>query len=234
MECDFRCDLSHRQGVTVHHFPQVSRMCDASHMANGHDMEALRQSLQRAMDERGIKAKPLAIAAGLGETAVRDILSGRTQNVQVGTLHKIAEILDWPVTDLIGEEGVLVAGKIGAGGVVLFAEESDPRFVKRPPGAAGTFVALEVKGESMLPVYRDGDIVYIRRDHDGVLPQYIGEECAVHTVEGGTFLKVLAAGSEAGRYTLRSFNAEDMVNTELVWASPVVFVMRRPIQVKAD
>lgn len=186
--------------------------------------------MQHAMDERGIKAKPLAIAAGLGETAVRDILKGKTNTVQVGTLHKIAEILDWPVSDLIGEEEVPVGGKIGAGGVVLFEEDAEKRTVRRPPGALGPLMALEVQGESMLPVYRDGDIIYIRRDHEGVLPQYIGEECAVHTLEGGTFLKVLASGSEPGLFTLRSFNAADMENVELVWAAPVLFVMRRPLR----
>lgn len=203
-------------------------------MSNGHDMDALRAALQRAMDERGIKAKPLAIAAGLGETAVRDILKGKTQNVQVGTLHKLAEILDWPVSDLVGEEGVPVGGCIGAGGMILFAEDNEGRTVPRPPGALGTLLALEVKGDSMLPVYREGDVIYIRRDHDGILPQYLGEECAVHTVDGGTFLKVLSAGSQPDRFTLRSFNAVDMDNVEVLWASPVLFVMRRRLRIGAN
>jgi phage repressor protein C with HTH and peptisase S24 domain len=78
----------------------------------------------------------------------------------------------------------------------------------------------------MMPVYRDGDIIYVNRDHEGVLPQYIGEECAVHTVDGGTFLKILAVGAQPNRYTLRSFNAADMADVEVVWATPVLFVMR--------
>jgi hypothetical protein len=57
-------------------------------------------------------------------------------------------------------------------------------------------MALLVVGDSMRPVYRDGDIVYVRRDHDGVLPDYLGEECAVHTPSGGTFLKTLAPGTK--------------------------------------
>jgi phage repressor protein C with HTH and peptisase S24 domain len=87
-------------------------------------------------------------------------------------------------------------------------------------------MALRVAGDSMMPVYRDGDIIYVSRDHEGVLPEYIGEECAVHTAEGGTFLKVLSLGSEPNRFTLRSFNAGDMADVEVIWATPVLFVMR--------
>jgi phage repressor protein C with HTH and peptisase S24 domain len=94
-------------------------------------------------------------------------------------------------------------------------------------------LALKVDGDSMLPRYDSGDIIYIRRDHEGVLPEYIGYHCAVHTREGGTFLKILEQGTEPGRYTLLSHNAPPMRNVELVWASPVLFVFpRRPFPEK--
>lgn len=88
-------------------------------------------------------------------------------------------------------------------------------------------MALRVVGASMLPKYEDGEIIYVARDHDGVMPEYLGRYCAVRTADGGTFLKILAPGTEPDRYTLRSLNAEDMVNVEVVWASPVLFVMPR-------
>jgi phage repressor protein C with HTH and peptisase S24 domain len=90
-------------------------------------------------------------------------------------------------------------------------------------------MALEVSGSSMLPKYESGDIIYVRRDHEGVLPSYIGKYCAIRTADGGTYLKILAAGTEPGRYTLRSLNAEDMTNVEVLWASPVLFVMPRQL-----
>lgn len=86
-------------------------------------------------------------------------------------------------------------------------------------------MALQVVGSSMLPKYEHGDVVYVRRDHDGILPNYMGRYCAVRTSEGGTFLKILSSGSEPERYTLRSLNAPDMENVEVTWASPVLFVM---------
>lgn len=188
------------------------------------DLSQFRESLQRIMRSKGIKAKRLSKVAGLGETAVRDILDKGVEP-RVGTLIKIADALEVPASSLFGSQ-VPVLGKVGAGGCILFEESDEPELVDRPPGATGRLMALRVTGESMLPVYRDGDIVYVNRDHEGVLPDYLGEECAVHTVDGGTFLKVLALGSQPNRFTLRSFNAGDMENVELLWATPVLFVMR--------
>lgn len=190
----------------------------------GIDINAIRAALRREMQRKGFKAKRLAKAAGLGETAVRDILE-TVDDPRVGTLIKIADALDIPASSLFGNQ-VPVLGKIGAGGSILFEEADEPELVDRPPGAAGKLMALRVTGDSMMPVYRDGDIIYVHRDHEGVMPEYIGEECAVHTVEGGTFLKVLALGTEPNRYTLRSFNAADMADVEVLWATPVLFVMR--------
>lgn len=200
-------------------------MWDKPHMGEVLDIHAIRATLQRAMDRRGIKAKPLAIAAGLNETAVRDVLE-RSDNPRVGTLLKLADALEMPVTDFF-QGRVPLLGKIGAGGSILFDEDPEPETVEAPPGeAAARMMALLVVGDSMRPVYRDGDVVYVRRDHDGVLPDYLGEECAVHDTSGGTYLKTLAPGTKAGCYTLRSFNADDIENVEVVWASPVLFVKR--------
>lgn len=221
-----KCDLSPRQGVIFRRLPESGTLCQVTGVSEIVDLEAVREALRRQMLKKGIKAKKLARAAGLGETAVRDILDHGIEP-KVGTLIKIADALEVPASSLFGAH-VPVLGRVGAGGSVLFEEETDePELVDRPPGAVGRLMALRVTGDSMMPVYRDGDIVYVARDHEGVLPEYIGEECVVHTVEGGTFLKTLAIGSQFNRYTLRSFNAADMENVELIWASRVEFVMKR-------
>lgn len=190
-------------------------------------MEAVRAALDRHMKARDIKRKPLAKQAGLGETAIRDIFDPKRNDVRASTLVKLAEFFEVPVDDLAGRERVFIAGKIGAGGCILFEEYDEPVEVPRPPAAAGKLVALEVQGDSMLPRYDEGDVIYIKREHEGVLPQYIGEHCAVHLADGGTFLKVLEEGTELGRFTLHSHNAPPMRNVEVVWATPVLFVMPR-------
>ena len=208
--------------------------CDMTRMA---EIEAIREEIERAMKAKGFSKRSLSKAADLSESAVRDLMS-RTDNPGIGTLRKIAEALEMPVDQLTGAGlKVPVLGNIGAGGEILFAVDPDLELnelddfpsVPRPPLVSGRLMALRVVGASMLPKYEDGDIIYVRRDHDGVLPKYLGRYCAVRTTEGGTYLKILSPGSQAGRYTLRSLNAPDMENVEVEWASPVLFVM--PAQV---
>lgn len=200
--------------------------CDTVPMG---DIHAIREAIEREMKLKGFSRRSLSAAAGLSESAVRDLLT-RTSNPGIDTLRKVAEAMEMPVDALTGAGlTVPVLGKIGAGGQILFAtdfvEEGDLPSAPRPPLVVGRLMALEVVGSSMLPKYEAGDIVYVRRDHEGILPSYIGKYCAVRTIDGGTFLKLLGAGGVPDRYTLRSLNAEDMTDVEIEWASPVLFVM---------
>lgn len=197
------------------------------------EIEEIRAAIEEAMRAKGFSRRSLSTAAGLSESAVRDLLT-RTDNPGISTLRRVAEALEMPFDKITGAAATVpVLGNIGAGGEVLFVADPDaelfdlPAFpsVPRPPLATGRLMALAVVGSSMLPKYEDGDIVYVRRDHDGLLPAYLNRYCAVRTSDGGTFLKILASGSEPERYTLRSLNAPDMENVEVVWASPVLFVM---------
>lgn len=193
------------------------------------DINVFRKRLDALMGERKIARKPLAKKAGLGETAIRDIYDPKRQDVRVGTLVKLAEYFEMSVDDLIDEPDIRLAGRIGAGGEVLFEAVDDPEapVVPRPPGASGTMMALLVVGASMLPKYEDGDIVYVRRGNQGIPKKAIGEYCAIRTVDGGTYLKILSKGSVPGRFTLRSLNAPDMENVEVEWASPVLWTKQR-------
>lgn len=196
-------------------------------MATSINIQAIRERIEAAMELKGFSRRSLSVKAGLSQTAVRDVLE-RTGNPGIGTLHKIAEALELPADALSGIEDVPLEGEIGAGGLIAyFKDDLEREMVPRPPLAFGRLMALRVSGASMLPKYEAGDIVYVRRDHDGVLPEYLGRYCAVHLSDGGTYLKRLAPGTEPDRYTLQSLNAADMANVEVVWASPVLYVMPR-------
>lgn len=204
--------------------------CDMAPMS---DVEAIRAAIEAAMAEKGFSRRSLSKAAELSESAVRDLLT-RTDNPGIGTLRRIAEALEMPIDRLTGAALMVpVLGNIGAGGEVIFLADPDLEVndaggfdvVPRPPMVTGRLMALAVVGASMLPKYEDGDVIYVRRDHDGILPAYLNRYCAVRTGDGGTYLKILSSGSEFGRYTLRSLNAPDMENVEVTWASPVLFVM---------
>lgn len=229
MTGDNMCEISHGQAPSRGIFrvsPRALVPCDISRMANALDIQGIRDRITSEMERKGFSRRGLSLKLG-GPTLLRDVLD-RTDNPGISTLHRIAEAIDMPFEDLIGAGRVPLLGTIGAGGLVaFFKDDHELETVPRPPLAPGPLMALVVSGESMLPKYEPGDIIYVRRDHDGVLPRYLGNYCAVHTADGGTYLKILTAGSKPDRYTLRSLNAADMENVEVIWAAPVLFIMPR-------
>lgn len=202
-------------------------------------IQAIRDAIEAEMKRKGFSKRSLSFAAGLSESAIRDLLT-RVDNPGIGTLRKVAEALEMPVDALTGAALMVpVVGKVGAGGEVLFSIDPDAELhddsadmVPRPPLVSGRLMALQVVGASMLPKYEDGEIVYVRAPADGgqIPDDAIGTYCAVRTGDGGTYLKVLELGTVEARFTLRSLNAAPMENVEVIWASPVLFVMpRKPV-----
>jgi phage repressor protein C with HTH and peptisase S24 domain len=220
------CAKSHRQGVIDSTFRLQVPACDKPHMEHQDEVARVKGVLRRLMEEKGIKAKPLARKAGLGETFVRDMFEREGSDLKLGTLHKLAGALDVSIDELVGSAAVIIAGRIGAGGTVVYEETRDG-LAPRPPAIGGKLEALEVEGDSMLPRYSSGDIVYISRTHPGMMPEWFGEYCAVRLVSGETYVKLLARGSKPGFVTLRSLNAADMEDVEIEWATPIVFVLPR-------
>ena len=196
------------------------------------DIETIRDNLRRIMGKKNVKPTTLSQRIGPSKTLVKDLLT-KTSDVQLSTLRKLAGALNVELGDLLALPRVPIVGKIGAGGSVAFValqenEQADIEdTVLRPPGVSGKLVALIVEGSSMLPKYSDGDIIYIQREHDGILESDIGDDCAVRLKSGETYVKQLVRGSEPGRFTLRSLNAPDMENVEVEWATRVLFIMPR-------
>lgn len=216
-------------------FRESHDLSPAWHTGSMANIEEIRRVIEAEMKEKGFSRRSLSAAADLSQSAVRDLLT-RTDNPGIDTLRRIADALEMPIDRLTGAAAMVpVLGNIGAGGEIIFVGDPDKELndnnsfpmVPRPPLTVGRLMALAVVGSSMLPKYEDGEIVYVRRDHEGVLPEYLNRYCAVRTADGGTYLKILSTGTQEGRFTLRSLNAADMENVEVTWASPVLFVMPR-------
>lgn len=66
-------------------------MCDNTHVAKqAFPIDAVRESIQRLMDEAGDKPKPLAAKLGFSETGVRDIFLPKTKSIGGPKLAAIA------------------------------------------------------------------------------------------------------------------------------------------------
>lgn len=69
-------------------------------ICNDIQMTPVISNIEKRMREKGLTQKGLALKAGLNETAVRDILQGRSKDPQLSTLRALAEVLQCSIEDL--------------------------------------------------------------------------------------------------------------------------------------
>lgn len=114
---------------------------------------------------------------------------------------------------------VRLAGYIGAGSEI-FPLEGDHELIEAPPGITDRGIALIVRGESQLPVYGPGDIVFCEQKREGTaLRDLVGLTCAVQVHEGPFLLKTLMPGTKKGVWTLLSHNADPVLDQRIEWAA---------------
>lgn len=131
-----------------------------------------KKELLKSMEERGILAAPLAGMIGRDKDYIRDFLIGRKQSLKLDDAQKIADVLQIPLSRLIAghvdaaeELGMEVVGKVAAGlfkDVSIENQDSEkPRIAvardMRFPNARQ--YALEVEGDSMDDLFKDGSTV---------------------------------------------------------------------------
>ena len=127
-----------------------------------------------------------------------------------------------------------VIGRMSAGEEWVAATDggSESQFVDFDLGS-DDFFAIEVRGSSMAPAYRNGDMVICARRHTvdtrSVDPTiFRRRDCAVKAVDGSGYLKYVLPGRQDGLFTLRSYNPDfpDIENIPLQWIAPVVWIRR--------
>lgn len=120
--------------------------------------------------------------------------------------------------------GIPIVGYVGAGAEVT------PDFEQVPPEGLDTIdipfplpaemIAFVVRGDSMLPVYRDGHVIVVYRDQKRPLEAFYGEDAAVRTDDGRRFIKTIMRG-QSGMVNLFSWNAPPIENVSLEWIGEI-------------
>lgn len=80
-------------------------------------------------------------------------------------------------------------------------------------------IAFEVRGISMLPVYREGHIVVCYREQKRPLEFFYGLDAAVRTEDGRRFIKTIMKSGP--NIDLHSFNAEPIHDVTLEWIGEI-------------
>ena len=187
------------------------------------------QRLERLMRDRGFNQKSLAVKAGLNETAVRDILKGRSRRPLHTTIEALAGALECEVAEILGvgrtilpldiavvRELDLRATAGSSGSVIEILEDREDDATRALYGfPASTFREIygtsaedariiEVIGDSMVPELISGQKVLVSiRDRlptpPGVFVLWDGMGVVIKRVE-------YIAGSEPPRVRISSDN----------------------------
>lgn len=131
-----------------------------------------------------------------------------------------------------GHRVVPIVGYVSAGDAFTPIEDEDPK--ARSEHVTIAFddlakVAVIVRGDSMVPAYRPGDVIVgtVRSKRD--LMNAVGKDCIIRTANGEGYVKRVMRGTKPGLFRLRSYNSayDDMDDVEIEWAAPIRYIDRR-------
>lgn len=122
-------------------------------------------------------------------------------------------------------EPIPIVGFVGAGAAVYpiddLAQGDNLGTVERPPFVTGEAVAVEVRGDSLVPVAEDGWRLVYTGEQTIVEEDVLNRLCVVALVDGRMLVKRIVRGSRPQRYHLLSTNAPMIEDAEVIWAAKV-------------
>lgn len=188
------------------------------------------------------KIRTLRRALGLGQEAFGDLF-GVTQatvsrwekgfSVQANIRARIAEQAGQTEGEFFhstaGPRLVPVVGYVSAGEAFEPISDGEP-IDAFSIDVADDLIAVLVRGDSMDPVYRTGDVVIGRQVRGREMSKFIDRDCIVMTKAGEGYLKQLKkpASSKSGSFRLRAYNDKygDVDDVPLDWVAPVIWIHR--------
>lgn len=143
-----------------------------------------------AMKKTGYSQNRLAKAAQISQSGLSSIISGAVSPKEV-TLQAIAKALGCSVAELMGESGtsfIPLNNSIPIIGNIACSPQTAPDtnpdgFANIPEGVRADF-ALRCNGDSMAPLFNDGDLVLIRQQ-----PEVENGQIGAVGINGETTLK---------------------------------------------
>ncbi|WP_406720412.1 LexA family transcriptional regulator [Thioclava litoralis] len=195
-----------------------------------------RDALEKALQLTGKSLRSVATAADVSYDQFKSLRQGKSQKTNVDDALKLIRAFGVTPEEFYAghfsnqPHTTAIPGKVGAGAPVHLTDDHAKGGglyeVITPPQLIGKHaVAVEVEGDSMEPVYSEGDLLfYIRETHEGVPIEAINRKVIAQTADGKVWVKLLKHGSTAGKFNLLSINptGDNMHDVNLTWASPVL------------
>lgn len=186
-------------------------------------------SLKDARKRAGLSQDALGQAASSGRSTIVKLERGELP-MNEAWAKRLAPHLGVRPDQLWDGPSVPVVGYVGAGQRVYAYDDmtNGDESISRPPMTSGDLLAVEVRGDSMLPLAEEGwHIVYTAEatvDENAV----INKVCVVQLDEDGSMLvKRVVRGSKPYHYHLLSLNAPAIEDVRLRWAAVVKAIVPR-------
>lgn len=193
-------------------------------------VDVLTDRLRHLMQEHQVRAAPLARSADLNESAVRDILRGRSKNPGIVTLQKIASVLNLRPSALFeaGELWPIIGDVANAGDVLLYGRDAPQQSIENPFFAVtpGRPTALKVVDDSLAPFGFTGDHIVVCSQSDDT-PNDPKRPSLCELKDGRRLIRFARPGAADGLHTILPVNPFATAEADVVikTQSPVLMVL---------
>ncbi len=189
----------------------------------------MKNNIKKIRESRGYSQEQLADRIGTTFQKISKLERGE-RKLSLQWMMDISKALGCSISDLISEPALVkLVGYVGAGAEIFPVDISGDEIIDEvdvPPGISpDQVVAVKVRGDSMYPAYREGDILYYHRkcDYD---ESYLRRECIVKVKDGAAYVKILTRGSKVGTFTLTSYNSPPIEDVQIEWACKILWVKK--------
>ena len=189
----------------------------------------MRMSLKDARKRAGLSQDALATAINSGRSTIVKLENG-TLPLTEDWAKRLSPALGVSPSLLFEGPQVRVVGYVGAGQRVYAYDDmlDSGDTIDRPPLTYGDLLAVEVKGESMLPLAEEGWHIVYTAEATVDENQVINKVCVVQLDEDESMLvKRVVRGSKPYHYHLLSTNAAAIEDVKLRWAAVVKAIVPR-------
>lgn len=187
-------------------------------------------SLKDARKRAKLSQEALGLAVRSGRSTIVKLEKGELPFTEEWA-KRLAPALDLKPHQLLYDQPqVRIVGYVGAGQrVYAYADMEDAgETMPRPPMTTGDLLAVEVRGESMLPLAEEGWHIVYTAEATVDENEVINRVCVVQLDEDESMLvKRVVRGSKLHHYHLISTNAPMMEDVKLRWAAVVKAIVPR-------
>lgn len=133
---------------------------------------------------------------------------------------------------------VKLVGEVGAGAEIMPDYEQVPpeglELVQVEIPLPGGMVCFRVKGNSMRPQFRNGQVIIVYAEQKRPLEFFYGLEAVVRTSDGRRFIKTVERGTTPGTVDLISWNADPIKSQRLDWIGEIYAILPESAVISFD